>query len=46
MKNNQIFPTILMILDVGAGIVEICEGNWRKVIYWFAAAAITAAVTY
>jgi len=44
--NPKIFPTILIVLDVCAGVVYACEYNWRKVIYWFAAAALTAVVTY
>ena len=42
----KIFPTILIILDIAAAIVYIADGDPRKVIYWIAAAVLTAAVTF
>jgi hypothetical protein len=44
--NNKIFPTILIILDVFAAIGYIPDGDWRKIIYWLAAAVLTFTVTY
>ena len=46
MKLTQIFPTVLILLDVGAGIVYGAGGDWRKLIYWLAAATLTATVTF
>ena len=46
MKLTQIFPTILIVLDIAAAIVYACHGDWRRVIYWLAAAVITGSVTY
>ena len=46
MNKAQIFPTILILLDVGAGIVYGASGDWRKLIYWLAAATLTATVTF
>lgn len=43
---SKIFPTILIILDVCAAIGYIPDGDWRKVIYWLAAAVLTFTVTY
>ena len=41
---EKIFPTILMILDILAAIGYI--GEWRKVVYWISAAALTYVVTF
>ena len=43
---KTLFPTILIILDLCSAIVYGCYGDWRKFIYWIAAGALTAAVTY
>ena len=46
VMRNLVFPTILIVLDVCASIVYGFDGDWRKVIYWGAAAVLTCAVTY
>lgn len=46
MKTEFIFPTLLIVLDVGAAIVYGVNGDWKKVIYWVAAAVLNAAVTF
>lgn len=46
MTTQQFFPTILIALDVMASFVYATDGDWRKVIYWFAAAILTTVVTY
>ena len=46
MKMTIIFPTLLIALDVGAAVVYAIGGDWKKAIYWFAAATLTATVTY
>ena len=46
MQKQLIFPTILIGLDVLSAAVYACDGDVRKVIYWLAAAVLTAAVTY
>jgi hypothetical protein len=42
----QIFPTILIILDVLAGGVYLFAGDSKRGIYWIAAAVLTACVTF
>ena len=42
----KIFPTILIALDLGAAVVYGISGDWRKVVYWIAAAVLNAAVTF
>ena len=44
--NPKIFPSVLIALDVAAGVVYAVAGDWRRTIYWFAAAVLTATVTY
>ena len=46
MKTEQIFPTVLIALDCAAALVYGLHGDIRHLIYWFAAAALTATVTY
>lgn len=44
--NPKIFPSVLIALDVAAAVVYAEAGDWRRAIYWFAAAVLTATVTY
>lgn len=44
--NPKIFPTILIVLDVVASIVYLSSNDWRRAIYWIAAAVLTATVTF
>ena len=41
-----LFPTALIVLDVAAAAVYGAEGDWRRCVYWLAAAVLTAAVTW
>ena len=42
----KLFPTVLIGLDICAAIAYAFAGDWRRAIYWFAAAVLTATVTY
>jgi hypothetical protein len=46
MKYEKLFPMLLVILDICAAIGYIPSGDWRRVIYWLAAATLTTCVTY
>ena len=46
MKPEYIFPTVLIALDVCASVPYAVRGNLRMMIYWLAAATLTACVTY
>jgi hypothetical protein len=39
------FPVLLILLDLGAAAVYLCGGDYRRAIYWLAAATLTACVT-
>ena len=43
---QQIFPCVLMTLDVAVSGVYLCHGDVRRFIYWAAAAILTATVTF
>lgn len=43
---EKLFPTVLMVLDVLAGVVYLCHGDVKRCVYWLAAATLTATVTY
>jgi len=43
---TKVFPMILMCLDVCAAICYGFDGQWRSVVYWGAAAVLTASVTF
>ena len=45
-KSVYIFPCLLIALDLAAAIVYGCFGDWKKVVYWVAAAVLNAAVTF
>jgi len=42
----RVLPTVLIIIDVLAAIGYIPTGDWRRVVYWLAAAALTYTVTW
>lgn len=44
--STRVFPSILIALDVAAAIVYAVHGDWRRLIYWLAAATLTATVTF
>ena len=46
IAKTQIFPTILIALDVAAALTYAAGGDWRRAIYWLAAAVLTTTVTY
>jgi len=46
MTRSQIFPSILIVLDLCAAFVYGLDGNWRLSIYWLAAAVLTVCVTF
>lgn len=42
----KMFPSVLIALDVAAAVVYAACGDWRRFIYWLAAATLTATVTF
>ena len=46
MRTEYIFPTVLIALDVCAALPYAWHDNLRMMVYWLAAATLTACVTY
>ena len=46
IKKCQYLPTVLIIIDVLAALGYISAGEWRKIVYWLAAATLTCVVTF
>lgn len=44
--NPKLLPTVMIVLNVLAGLVYAANKDFRHSVYWFAAAVLTAAVTY
>jgi hypothetical protein len=45
MTRAAIFPSLLILLDLGASFAYAVEADWRRAVYWFAAAVLTLTVT-
>lgn len=43
---KYIFPLALIILDVAAAAVYAICGDWKKAVYWVAAAVLNVTVTF
>lgn len=46
MKLQLIFPVSLIVLDIGAAIVYAVCDDYKKAIYWLAAAVLNITVTF
>jgi hypothetical protein len=46
MRLEKLFPTLLIVLDICAALAYVPSGDWRRVVYWLAAAILTTCVTY
>lgn len=46
MRREQILPSVLIVIDVAAAALYIPIGDWRRVVYWLAAATLTYVVTW
>lgn len=44
--SKYIFPIALIACNVGAGVVSAVSGDFRRAVYWIAAAVLNAAVTF
>jgi hypothetical protein len=43
---TAIFPILLIALDLSASVVYAVALDWRRALYWLAAAVLTACVTF
>lgn len=44
--NKYIFPTALIVLDIGAAIVYALQKDFKMMTYWIAAAVLNICVTF
>lgn len=42
----QILPIAMILLDVGAAVVCLWHKDYRRAVYWIAAAVLNATVTF
>ena len=43
---TKLFPIALIVLDVGAAVVYAIAGDYKKAVYWIAAAVLNITVTF
>lgn len=46
MSVEKLFPTAMIILNVGAAVICAWKGDSTRTVYWLAAAALNAVITY
>lgn len=46
INTTQILPIAMILLDVGATAVCLWHRDYRRVVYWVAAAILNATVTF
>lgn len=46
MKSTYFFPIAMIVLDIGAAITCAVNKEYKKAVYWIAAAVLNAAVTF
>lgn len=46
MKSAYIFPIVMIIMDIGAAVMCAVNKDYKKTVYWIAAAVLNAAVTF
>ena len=46
IKSEYIFPLLLILLDVGAAVIYAIQKDYKKAVYWLAAAVLNVTVTF
>lgn len=46
MNKTYIFPILIILIDIGSAIMYGINHDWRKVLYWGAAAVLNIALTF
>lgn len=46
MTAARALPSVMMLLSIGSAVVYALDGDWRRGLYWAAAALLTFAVTW
>lgn len=45
MGRTTILPGVIIAVSVGAALIYAMNGDWRRAVYWTAAAVLNLAVT-
>lgn len=45
-KIKYLFPLLLIVLDIGAAVVYAVNKDFKKAVYWLAAAVLNITVTF
>ena len=46
MKSTYIFPIVMIVMNVGAAVMCVAAKDYKKAVYWIAAAVLNACVTF
>lgn len=46
INDTQILPIAMILLDVGAAVVCLWHKDYRRAVYWLAAAVLNVTVTF
>ena len=46
IKPEYIFPLLLILLDVGEAVIYAVQKDYKKAVYWLAAAVLNITVTF
>lgn len=46
IKPEYIFPLLLILLDLGAVVIYAVQKDYKKAVYWIAAAVLNITVTF
>lgn len=46
MRSEYIFPLLLILLDLGAAVIYAIQKDYKKSVYWIAAAVLNVTVIF
>lgn len=46
IRPEQVFPLVLILLDLAAAVVYLRQKDYKKAVYWVAAAVLNITVTF
>lgn len=46
IKPEYIFPLLLILLDLGSAVIYAIQKDYKKSVYWLAAAVLNITVTF
>lgn len=46
IRPEQVFPLLLILLDISAAVIYLKHKDYKKAVYWIAAAVLNITVTF